>query len=742
MSFLGSLFLWALPLAAIPVVIHLLRRRQREVVSWGAMQFLAPEIIHQRRMKRIDELILMILRTLVILGIILAIAQPMVSSGLFGFGTVQEEVVLIIDVSLSTDLEQQNQTLFDELKIAVNEELDELNDGTQLRVLLAGERPDWLYPAALELSSDTRSRLKQDLNKLEPTMASANLGATLMLSMETEPEQDVYLRKIKLFTDGFAEGWEADSNTLWQKIRHQQERAAISTSIQVWTPSVTPGNTYQNISLEEIRSLRTHVSLDELVTFTAVVRNRGTQPIKNVSLEWKANETDIGGSSIPSIEPGETAEVDFDYAATETGIVRVECSTPVKDDLKLDNRSERILSVVERIPLLIVSSAENVEPPSGGVRLILAALGQSSIAREIDHWKSVFEPRLIRWEDLEGENLDPYACLLLTEVPAVSEAVMQNLTRFVRNGGGLWIIPGPETNLDSFNASFHRGGAGLAPLPLEGLRSDTPTEQPYDVLIPPERTHSALNIIGDLERLDIHEVRLTEYIRQAAPDNFPSNRIWLETASGSPLVVENFLGRGRVVVQSIPFDLDWSNLPICRLYVAMIQEWLLYLAQPSAAQLNLEPGETFRFSTNSQIETNLLEVKTPLSQTKRPAVLHQEGENRVFFADTSWPGSYQLELKSEEADPQLLTPFYVSRNREESTLTPLSEALQQQLIEQGGLQFGEQQPEDISRYEQAEPPPTPFWTYLLLIALFCFAAEMLLTLFIARRRYSGSLTTE
>jgi hypothetical protein len=40
MTFLNLTFLWGLPLLAVPIAIHLLSRRRREVVKWGAMQFL------------------------------------------------------------------------------------------------------------------------------------------------------------------------------------------------------------------------------------------------------------------------------------------------------------------------------------------------------------------------------------------------------------------------------------------------------------------------------------------------------------------------------------------------------------------------------------------------------------------------------------------------------------------------------------------------------------------------------
>ncbi|MEZ6046068.1 MAG: BatA domain-containing protein [Planctomycetaceae bacterium] len=713
-------------------------RRQREVISWGAMQFLAPEIIHQRRMKRIDDLLLMILRTLAILGVILAMAQPMLSSGLFGFGSIKEEVILVLDVSLSTDLKRENRVLFDELRDAVLVRVDEIENGTPVRLLLAGEHSEWLYPTSIELSAESRTRIREDLNKLQPTLAEADLGKALLQVLDSKPDQNVYLRQIILFTDGFKAGWEVDSNSLWNKVKQQQELATVPTSIQIWTPILNANSKYENISIEEIRSLRTHVSLNDPVKLTAVVKNRGSSSIQNISLEWTANGQNLGLSSISQLEPGKTAEIDFDYAAIELGVVKIECTTPIQDDLKLDNRSERLLSVVERIPLLVVSRAEELNPPQRGTQLVLSALGQSPLAREINQWKSVFEPKLISWEDLEGENLDPFACLLLLDVPAVSEAVVQNLTRFVRNGGGLWIVAGTETNSDSFNASFHRGGAGLSPLPLGGLRSDEPQDQPYTVLIPPERDHPALHLIGDLERLDLHEVRITEHFQLSVPDQYPSNRVWLESAEGNPLVVENYLGRGRVIVQALPFDLEWSNLPICRLFVALVQEWLLHLSQPSAAQLNLEPGETFRFHTSLALNSDSLKIKTPLLHEKRPALLKQEGESQIIFAETNWPGAYQVSWSNED-ETNTNIPFYVSRNQDESTLTQLNPEERAHLAEQGGLYFGDQPVSDISRYEQVETPKTPFWTQLLMLALVCFAAEMLLTLFIARRRYAGSL---
>ena len=58
MNFLSSIFLAALPLIAIPIALHFYKRRQKDIVPWGAMQFLTDAVIEGRRFERLEELLL------------------------------------------------------------------------------------------------------------------------------------------------------------------------------------------------------------------------------------------------------------------------------------------------------------------------------------------------------------------------------------------------------------------------------------------------------------------------------------------------------------------------------------------------------------------------------------------------------------------------------------------------------------------------------------------------------------
>ncbi|HEV2471332.1 MAG TPA: BatA domain-containing protein, partial [Chthonomonadales bacterium] len=76
MSYLNPAFLSALGLAAIPLVIHLIRKRKLRVIRWAAMEFLLQSMRKQRRRMRIEEWILLALRILIVAMAVFAFARP------------------------------------------------------------------------------------------------------------------------------------------------------------------------------------------------------------------------------------------------------------------------------------------------------------------------------------------------------------------------------------------------------------------------------------------------------------------------------------------------------------------------------------------------------------------------------------------------------------------------------------------------------------------------------------------
>src|SRR5438046_10666607 len=76
LSFLNPALLWGLGFASIPIIIHLLQRRRQRVVRWGAMEFLLLSVRKRSRRLRLEQLLLLLIRCLIILLVVLALCRP------------------------------------------------------------------------------------------------------------------------------------------------------------------------------------------------------------------------------------------------------------------------------------------------------------------------------------------------------------------------------------------------------------------------------------------------------------------------------------------------------------------------------------------------------------------------------------------------------------------------------------------------------------------------------------------
>lgn len=102
MSFLQPGILWAAPLVALPVVIHLLNRRRYQTVAWGATAFLIAADAVARGHARLRRWLVLAARVLALVGLLLVISRPL-SSGWIGFasGTRVDTAVVLLDRSPS-----------------------------------------------------------------------------------------------------------------------------------------------------------------------------------------------------------------------------------------------------------------------------------------------------------------------------------------------------------------------------------------------------------------------------------------------------------------------------------------------------------------------------------------------------------------------------------------------------------------------------------------------------------------
>lgn len=103
--------------AAAPLLIHLFTRRKHRETNWAAMDFLLAAVKRRARRIRLEQLLLLLLRTLAIATVVIAVAEPYVerAGAIFNPGG-NTHRVLVFDCSYSMAYKSNDRTRFDQAK--------------------------------------------------------------------------------------------------------------------------------------------------------------------------------------------------------------------------------------------------------------------------------------------------------------------------------------------------------------------------------------------------------------------------------------------------------------------------------------------------------------------------------------------------------------------------------------------------------------------------------------------------
>ena len=170
-GFLQPWLLAALPLAALPLLLHLVARREPPTVTFPAVRYLQEATREHQRRLRLRNLLLLITRTLLVLALVLAAAGPTLPAGSPGEHA-PTALVLVLDDSPSSGAVVGGRQTLERLRAAARDALGRAAAGDALWLLTADGIPRRGDAAALRALLDT----------LEPGDARLDLGQALALA--------------------------------------------------------------------------------------------------------------------------------------------------------------------------------------------------------------------------------------------------------------------------------------------------------------------------------------------------------------------------------------------------------------------------------------------------------------------------------------------------------------------------------------------------------------------------------
>lgn len=732
MSFLGLAFLFALPLAALPVVLHLFDRRRNVVIEWGAMQFLQEAAAEKTSARKLKQWLLVLLRVLTLIVLILALARPMLPGQWFG-ESVRNELIVLLDNSLSMSRTVDEKSLFQQAVEEAEKAIAAQDDGCYVRVMLTSPYPVWLTTEPIRLDQSSRKMLTDLLAEQHPSAGQSDHLAAMFSAIQAPIEQGQQHRRILLYSDSQAADWQTvtddsreDLQTAWQQTSIPLEFEQVSLETEALQSS--------NVAVDRLQTQRFVVGENDTVPMVAQLYNYSESTTEPMQIGWLVNGELIYEEELPAL----TGEVSYDalfrHTFPEVGQYVVTCRIDGRDSLSADDENSAVIQVVREVPILVVDEQQEFAELQQEAYFVQAALGWKYGEPLQQH--TVYTPRVVATEELPQLNLNDFHAVVIPSFHKLDVETVRQLENFVAAGGGLWVGLGPRTEIDQFNNYLHADGYGLAPLPIQQLKL-------ADIATPDDSDRAAsLRIRLDSDdhpatrtfvrqELDLGDILVDQYFQFESTALADTSSVLFALNSGQPLMVERFYGQGRVVVQSVPLHLQWSSLARSQSFVVLVQDMLGYLSEPKTSRFNLQPGEPIAFKLPDAEVLNAT-LETPLGDEISLSA-EPWGDGVQFRSSrTALPGEYLLQTGLPEGP----IPFLVNRHPSESNLESVSpeqitrlqelNTLPQQIVETDAVQPGQQ---------------TPMWSVLFLAMIALLSCELILSGMMSRERF-GTMSAE
>jgi hypothetical protein len=654
MTFLNPWLLGGVAAIAGPIIIHMMMRRRVKRMRWAAMRFLQVVVQRNERKLRVEDLLLLALRCLLLMLLALALARPAFRAAGMGVAGGARTVVIALDNSYSMGLTDGGASRFDNGRKAAEEIVDALPAGSQVAVLLFSdvERPLIAEPAT-------------DLNLVRKMIGDAVLsdrGSNVHPALREALE--ILKRhggggQIFIITDGQATGWKEMA-----AMRSEVTTAQANVGIVIPGPGEQP-----NLGISALALASPMVPVGVAARFSIAATNYGKEAAHNVTVGLSMDgEAPSDEAVIDLLPPGESRSVSLFAKTKRAGYHAVTAQLP-PDHLAADDRRTMVVRAVEEVRVLLVAGDMGATPRDGDAFFLERAL--APVAAE-DRERFFIKPRTVGAADLGGVKLSDYDAVALVDVPRVEPEMAAEIEKYVREGGGLMIFPGEKTDVAFYNETFGKG-VGLLPATMGTAWGEAEGKGKYRTLQPAGYTHPMVSIWQDPAAGTLTTARFYKGVTLGplpAQGNGAGEPVTvLSYADGSPAIIERTWGSGRVIEFSSTGNAGWNDLPAHPAFVPLMQRALGRLVTRRDEALNIPVGGTFLYPANAEWLYKEMTVTGPGGVDKSKVGLI-DGVPLVHYEGTDRAGAYDVGI---DAEPPAKLSFATQTDPEESKLDPLSD---------------------------------------------------------------------
>ena len=705
MSFLAPLFLAGLTALAVPVIIHLINRERREVVPFPSLMFLQRIPYRSVRRQKLRHIFLLVLRCLALAILVMAFARPFVrrEAPLRAAGSGARELVVLVDRSYSMGAGDH----WTRAQAAARHAVSGLGP-TDRATLVAFDNE----AAALTPPTHDAATLNAAIGVLQPSSEGTRYAPPLKLASQILAGSNLPRREVVLITDFQRRGW---------AVRDEISFPARTTVTNV---DVAAGDTtLADAAVADVSVQRNEGERDRAV-IAARLTNTGAAAVENadVTLEINGRVAETKRATIPARG---AVQVRFAPIAipngTSAGVVRFTAAAAGShaNSLAADDRYYFTIAPDAGVSVLIV------EPSTPRANQSLYLTRALAIGDRPSFRIDVRKTGGLAPADLEGRSL-----IVFDEVPPPSGDGATRLHDFLAAGGGVLVIAGDQLPPGAWTGEWSAAlpgtigpvvdRAGDAGGTLAWIDYDHPV---FDVFNAPRSGDFATARFLRYRRLTVRadSARRTG----AGADTVSGSHVLARFDDGAPALVEQRIGRGKLLVWTSTVDSYWNDLPLQPVFLPFVHQVAKYAGRYSGARGAFVAGEVLDLSRHAELAGGA-------GRTAVPAVVESPSGAKTRLASSN-EGLVPLheqgfyEIRPEGAPRGMGQRLAVNLDPAEANLARIDpEELKASVLASNGASAVGAVAADAPTREDTERRQTIWW-YLLVLAGVVLATETLMS---------------
>lgn len=601
LGFLNTVILFGLIGVGLPVLIHLFARQKIRKILFSTTAFIKQ--VHTYRLKRIRlrQILLLILRCLAILFLVMGFARPTIRShSISGNGAGSNSIVLIMDRSLST-----------------------------MRQGLPGQESEWVKNILEFMKNGDEVAVIQTVNPHE-----GEFGFT--------HDPQIALRRIESQPSSFAKGKMEKSlnaaSALLARSRNLNKEIYLISDLQASEFVTRPDSAFykkwnfslfilpikgelNNLAVGQMGIENQIIQPQTPVRIFAEIANYGNHKIHDL-LVRAFIEDQVTAQKVIDLKPGEKQRIVFPIKIAQTGWVR--CRIQIdEDDFPQDNEGFLVFRVPETIRVLILGKDRESTRP---LELAISPQRENSGIFKIEQ---AFYGE--RWID----KVSRADVILISNYPSFQSEESQRLKQFIESGGGIFLVPGNNSDISNYNRFCLKPWAGIE---FGAEIGKSTGSQGYFPLRSLDSSHPVFEGVFQSETAKFQPLRFYRVLELIG--KIPESVLTLQDKIC--LLGEIPVGKGELFLFTSSIDPEWSDVAYSSLFAPLIYRSVLYLSQGTEGSKTILSGETITVSIDTGNVASKYCVEIPDGSEIKILPEMKRDQFVLGFSSTTLPGFYRF----------------------------------------------------------------------------------------------------